>query len=210
MTSNINFKGIPVAKAQTAVNSFKIYRLGANDIDFARELQRNINLRKLMPNLKISEYNIWSSMIREALFDTSFMNTQRLLTTVNNSPCGIMNYSINKASVNLNYIGTWPQEIGKKVPFAGKTLFTALFKHFSESKALFINLVAMRLAPFDPMGKYLKLGFKRCGGDNYQEIMRIDRDRANKTLETLQQEIELSKIENASDVNLFDELKLPI
>ena len=207
MISDTSFKGIPVAKAKTPFNTFQMYKITPDDSAFIQKIQKSINLRALMPGLDNEEYEIWEGVTRTALTNPLDKSDTFIITT-QNKPCGVMNISQKKASFDLNFISTWPVKQGEKVPFAGKALFTELFRRFVESKQALINLVALRYAPFDPVGKYLKLGFMAFGGNNYTEIMRINQGRASKTLETLKQHVSLEPIKDAKNVDLLKELNI--
>lgn len=203
---NINFQGIPTAKVKTPFNTINLYNINSEDYGLVHKIKKNLNLKELMPGLKENEYNIWDSIIHSAFVDNFYRNSQAIIAACENKPCGVMNFDKNRASFSLNYIGTWPITKGQKVPFAGKSLFMELFKKFLDSKALFIELNALRYGPFDPVGKYLKLGFKPYGGDNYQEIMRMNRETAQKSFQRLEQDIKFETIDSSQNVNLTKEL----
>ena len=207
MRSDTSFKGIPVAKAKTPFNTFQIYKITTNDNDFIKKVQHNINLKKLMPGLKNETYDIWEAVTDSAL-STGLHNSSTVVLATENRPCGAMNFSQNKTSFDLNYISTWPIKKGEKVPFAGKTLFMELCRRFLEEKLSSINLIALRYAPFDPVGKYLRLGFKPYGGNDYAEIMRINKERVKNTFETLKENISFEPIKDAKNIDLLQELNI--
>ena len=207
MISNISFKGIPIAKAKTPFNSFKMYKITPEDRTSIEKIQKGINLRELLPGMKHDTYKIWEG-VTHAAFSNSLDESTTILLTAESRPCGVMNFSENKFSFDLNDISTWPVKSGEKVPFAGKTLFMELFRRFWETNFSSINLVALKYEPFDPVSKYLKLGFKPLGGNDCAEIMRINRHSAGKTLKMLKQNVSIEPLIDTKNVDLQKELKI--
>ena len=208
--SNVNFQGINIANVNVAGNSFKLYRLTSKDKQFVNELYHNIDLKEMMPNLKSLEYTIWDNMTSHGLFDGSWHCAQSILTTLNKKPCGVANYTLASRNSELNYISTWPLEKGKKVSFAGKSLFMHIFQDFLKTDFRSINLAAMTYAPFDVVSKYLSLGFKSRGGDNFQNLMTINRDSVINTVEKLKKNIQYEPLNEKLDKDLYEVLDVNI
>lgn len=204
--NSLSFKGFHTASAGSGLN---VYKLTDRDREFTKKLAGSINLPKLMPGLSESQYQIWNDTMKKGL---TRLEGEKLLLTQGSIPCGIMNYTGTPYKFNVNYTATWPAEAGKRVPFAGKTLFLELFNRFLKSNAQIVELLGIKYAPFDPVGKYLELGFKMYGGDNYHELMRTNREQVCKTTNRFRDLIKLKSIENSEDVDLskiYHILQLP-
>ena len=122
-----------------------------------------------------------------------------------NKPCGVMAVSPREYTHNVDYVCTWPTEPNKKAPFGAQILFAEMFRNFLETSANIIELTATRFG--NAITKYLALGFKPCGGDNYTEIMRITRERVNKRCENLDKKFQLVPSNDHRDLDLFTVLK---
>ena len=208
MTSNINFKGILVSKTNLANNTLALYNLTPDDKNFIKSLQKSIDLPKLYPNLTLHQYGIWNNIICQGLGEYCNNETSTVLLTSNKTPCGVLNYSSTPKQYEINYIATWPEAYNKRVPFAGKTLFTELFQRFLSTKAHVIELTALKYSPFNPIGKYLELGFKMYGGNHIEEIMRIDRKTVQRAFERLKELVTLQPVKNSPNINLEKTLRL--
>ncbi len=64
-----------------------------------------------------------------------------------------------KNSYKINTICAWPVEPDKKVPYAGKTLFSVLFRDFLQNDYMYIDLDAITNGPFNAVAKYMSLWF---------------------------------------------------
>lgn len=208
--SNVNFQGINIANVNTAGNSFKLFQLTSKDKQFIDELYHNIDLRTRMPNLKELEYKIWENVTAQGLSHADWRNAKSILTTLNNKPCGVANYTFTPRNSELNYISTWPLEKGKKVPFAGKSLFIHVFQDFLKNDFRSINLTAMIYAPFDVVSKYMSLGFKLNGGDNSQSDMTMSRKSVLASVEKLRKYIQYEPLNESLDKDLYDVLDVNI
>ena len=153
-----------------------------------------------MPGLSEYQYQIWDDTIQKALAQKC-KNT--FLLAKHRVPCGVLNYAQTPYMFNVNYAATWPVCSAQRVPFAGKALFLELFRHFLESSAQIIELWGIKNAPFDPVGKYRQLGFKMYGGDNFQELMRINREQAANTMDKFKDIIKLQSVKQNLDIDLF-------
>ncbi len=206
--NNINFRGIPIAKTKIAENNLTLYKLTSRDKEFTDRLYHSLNLPELYPGFNKLQYGIWDEVTHLGLSQTYEKNQNTMLITADNRPCGVLNYSAHSPKFNLNYVSTWPIKIGQKVPLAGKTLFMEFFRQFLNSDCRTIELCALKYAPFSAISKYLSLGFKPRGGDNFRELMRTDRESAAKTLQKLEQSINLSSVKDSNDYDLIQRLEI--
>ena len=208
--SNINHKGIPIAdiKINGGDACYKLFSVNHKDKTFLEKMYDSVDLRKLMPKMPDYYHVVWDEVLRNAVRLTHSSGTKSVLETYNNTPCGILNYKEVNNKYHVNYVATFPTDAGKRIPCAGQILFYELFNRFINSDKQFIRLSAIKISPFDPIIKYLRLGFKMRGGDNYCEIMGINRERALETLSKQKKFIEYKSIENTQFVDLNKEIKL--
>ncbi len=195
--NKLSFQGIQTA---SAIGGLNIYKLTDKDKRLAEKLANDISLKTLMPGLSEYQYQIWDDTIQKALAQKC-KNT--FLLAKHRVPCGVLNYAQTPYMFNVNYAATWPVCSAQRVPFAGKALFLELFRHFLESSAQIIELWGIKNAPFDPVGKYRQLGFKMYGGDNFQELMRINREQAANTMDKFKDIIKLQSVKQNLDIDLF-------
>lgn len=204
--NNLSFQGINIANTNVLNHKLGIYKLTENDKPYIKYLKENIDLKKLFPQIKDDEYQIYDSLLKRALDNASNKHKDTLLLSCDNTPCGIMVYTAGKFQHILDYICTWPVEPNKKAPFGGQILFTQMFKNFIETGSNLIELYATRFG--SAVSKYRHLGFKSCGGDNYTELMRIKRNDVENSYNILKEKFNLIPQENNSDLNLFEVLKI--
>lgn len=101
---------------------------------------------------------------------------------------------------------TWPTEFGKKVKFAGQTLFYQLFKDFEQIKGKRIKLEAITNGPFDTVSKYEKLGFKKTSNMHPTKVeMETTAPKVKDTLKSLNNNINYEEVE-PEKVHLTSEL----
>ena len=201
---NISFMGIPVSRE--IQRNFTIYKLTPKVGAYINTLAQNINHRKCCSGLTELQYDLWEDTTKRGLQEAFYHGRQGFLLAKDGNPCGIMNITPKPATHTLNFISTWTDENNKRIPFAGKTLFAELFKNFLNSDAYNIELTALKHTPFNAFAKYLQLGFKPYGGNNFQEMMRIKRNDAEKSLARINQYINLTAVKNGEDLDLFTEL----
>lgn len=198
--NNISFKGINISNSNVLGYKMRIYKLTEKDAPFINELKNNINLQKLYPGIKKDDFEIYNDILQRGLKASISKNKSSLLLTCNNIPCGILVNSEKNSKHFVDYICTWPIESNKKAPFGAQTLFLQMFKDFLLTNSNFIELNATRFG--NAISKYLKLGFKPCGGDNYTEIMKIKRSDIEKSLNLLQNKINLQPTLNNTELDL--------
>ena len=73
----------------------------------------------------------------------------------------------------------------------------------------FVELLAIKYSPFSAISKYMQMGFRSIGGDNFFENMSINRERMTKALSQTKELIKLEPITNAPEEDLLKTLKLP-
>lgn len=208
----INFKGIHIATARPMLKNvgaspLELYKLTNNDKKFTSDLFNNINLERLYPGLDFDKYKLWYRFIKQALTET--WNSQPIIVTQDNIPCGAINFKKNRVYDILSR-ATWPINSGERVSFAGKALTLELFNIFLNDKdnvnAIRTNVV--RAGVFDTITKCMELGFRSRGGDNYNEQMGISRSSVEKIVEKFRPIIEINEHNSEDDLDLSKILKL--
>lgn len=204
--NNINFKGINVSNANILNHKMSIYKLTEKDKPFIKQLSEKVNLKNLIPDITPDDFKIYDFFLKRGLNNAMGKNKEGLLLACDYIPCGIMANTAGKFTQEVNYICTWPVEPGVKAPFGAQTLFAQMFGNFLKSGANFIELNATRFG--DAISKYRHLGFKSYGGNNYTEIMRINKDGVQASFEKLKEKLNFIPKNNNTDLNLFKILKL--
>jgi len=207
-----NFKAFPVAdvKVKGIDSCYKLYKINNTDKVFLSDMYKSVKLRKLNPNLPDYQYLLWDNVLSNAINCPTDVNRETILEACNDFPCGIMNYRSGKSSIHLSCITTFPIIPEKKVPYAGQILFNKLFKEFLNSDKPIMELLALKYSPFNPVSKYLSLGFKMKGGDDSTEVMNIKKDKAKEIYEKQKEFIFSNEIKNKTEVDLFKVLNLNI
>lgn len=212
--NNTSFTGIPISeiKVKGKNSIYKLYDISPKDSPFLNRMYDSINLKKNYPGLSEKEYFLWQGLLKTGVENAANSDKKVLLETCDNVPCGILNYIAGPKRYNLSYIVTFPTKPKEKVPCAGQILFNELFKRFIPDSANFIELQAMREAPFSPVTKYLRLGFKMHGGDSISEEMSIGKDGATAALAKQKEFLTSKVLSNQPDedfdktLHLIDEL----
>lgn len=205
-----SFGAFHIANATNTLNSKKttleFWELTKDDQPFIKELKVSVNFEKLMPKMKKEDIDIWKTIFHIAINQVTETRKTGILETINQVPCGLMAFSEKLNGYHLDSICTWPIEPQKKVPLAGKSLFSVLFDDFLKSNSKKIELDAVSYSPFSPVTKYSQLGFKQTGGENGIIAMRILREDVLKSFDKLNKIIKLKTInylEN-KNFNLFE------
>ena len=204
VTNKTSFNGIKISKTHLLGNDIEIYRLTHKDKEFINHLKTQINLKQLLPNLDKDSLEIHNSILSKSLEQTLSPQKTALLLTCNKKPSGIFISSNNNNKTLINYVCTWPYEVNKKTPFGSKILFEQAFKDFLDSSSNIIEIHAIRFG--SAISKYIQLGFKSCGGDNYTEIMRSSRARVEDFYNKLKKQFNLIPTKNNFDIDLMKEL----
>ncbi len=207
--SKQNFNAYHIATTKNYLKNIEtpieIYKLTNFDKDFIKHLHNKTDLKSLMPNLEESKLDIWRYIFQFASNQVTEQGKNGLMAVYNNKPCGLMAYT-HKPSLKamVNTICTWPSEVGKKVPYAGKTLFYMMFEDFLKTKNQMIDLDAITNGPFNPVTKYMQLGFKQRGGENGILAMRTRRENVIETMKKLQEIISIEEHSPAVEADLFN------
>lgn len=199
-----NFQGIPVTEASIAglKSKYKLYEVTSSDAQFLTDLYNSVNLKELMPNMSEHHYYLWDGFLKYALEFPIDNMKKILIETCDNIPCGVMKYLDGAKMFHVDYVVTFPDKPEHRVPYAGQVLFNELFRRFMNSDAQKIELSASRNAPFSPVSKYLKLGFSMLGGDEFSELMRINRERVAQSIDRQKKFLSALELNYPKDVNL--------
>lgn len=206
---NTKFCGIPIStvKVKNVNSSYKLYDIETEaDLNFLQKISNILDLSKLMPGLREIDYIIWERLFGSAVESAKNPWNSVYLEACDNVPCGIMNYFHRNNVYHINYVVTFPDKPGHRVPCGGQILFNELFKRFIKSDAGKIKLQALKESPFDPIMKYLKMGFKMLGGDNYSEAMHLNRVNALETYRKQSEYIFSEPLINQKDIDLENTL----
>ena len=211
MKSQVHFGALPISKIHIntpmANQVYKLYELSKEDSGVLDNLSECINLEFLLPNLKVPDYTLYNSIIKDALrIGASGSDKSLLLAAEGKRPCGILNYSDNKSKYFVSTVATWPIEQNKKLPYPCKAMMSELFDRLIDSDAHSIELYALRDSVGDPVTKYFQMGFKTYGGDNITETMRIAKEDAIKSLEKFKSIMKREPLTNQNNVDLSKEL----
>ena len=202
--NNLNFKALHIANC----GNLKLYKItDKSDLNYIKELPQKIKTENLMPNLSKDEYSRWNEMLQYAVDNALTPGNTTYLETYNNNPCGIITFFEDKIT-ELDCICTWPIEFGKKVKFAGQTLFYQLFSDFQKIKGgKKIKLEAITNGPYDTVSKYEKLGFQQTDTLPTKVKMETTAPKVKNTLKNLSNTIEYKET-NPEKINLYTELEL--
>lgn len=187
----LTFTAIKIGKVKFKTDNINIkeldiYKTTQDDAVFLDKLNKEINMRKLMPNINHNEANVWQEIFKIGI---NKIKKDGYMIFENNKPCGLMKISENSNKYKLDIICSIPTEMNKKVPNIGNTFFYLLFDKFLKSNAHRIELDAVTNGPFNAVSKYMKLGFKQTGGENGIIAMKITKENADKSLQTLKEKI---------------------
>lgn len=214
---NYNSPQFTATHISTAKNIYKntkteiqIYSVNKKqDNQFLRHLERFVKIQNLMPNLEKHEYERWQEMLTYALQQAEKPDRITYIAATTEKPCGIITYLPGRKTFHIDCICTWPVEFGKKVKFAGQTLFNMVFHDFVNSKASNIKLEAITDGPYNTVKKYLNLGFTITGTqDNNKILMENNQNKVKKALNTLQNNIKIHPTKNTDNINLNNILNL--
>lgn len=214
--SNIQFRALPLSNVKIITNGreaarYTLYKASHSDEPFLEEISaRTKNLKRRYANLSGEQYWSWYDVIARGLNQSLDSKTNTLLlANSNNNPCGFLNYTEKPLKYEVNYVSTWPVIPNQRGLMAGKTLFYELFNIFKKDpERNSITLEALIDSAFSPVTKYLELGFKPRGGPNGIENMKISDAGISISLDVFKSKILRTEIENPSEVNLFDTLKI--
>lgn len=205
-TTSPNFGAKLVALKQIDFNDIKtsidIYKLQPQDESFINMLKTTVKLYELMPNMKPYNINHWQSIFNLSMNNVNPQKMTSYLALNNNKPCGILNYRNKNNKLFLDTICTFPTEKEKRIPFAGKVLMQTLFEDCIKSGFDTINLNAVTNGPFNAVSKYLSLGFKIIGGEDFVHVMRVQKSDIEISLNKLDKFIKTTVVNE--EKNLFE------
>lgn len=193
------FKALHIAN----VGDLKLYKITDQaDKNFLNKLAKEIKTQNLMPNINQAKTNKWDEILKYAVECAQFPDSVTYIETLNNKPCGIISFTLEKGISTLDAICTWPIEIGKKVHLAGKALFYQLFKDFQEFKGDKLYLDAIIDGPYNVVKKYEELGFENTKKMFQNEIlMKTDSNIIKEMLKKLSSIIDYKQVD-PKNVNL--------
>ncbi len=161
------------------VNKFDLHKITSEDTLYLEKLRNGINLRELMPKLREEDYKLWEQILRMTLSTSD----ETILLTKGDKPCGALKYKKQYNDYAVQGRVTWPIEAGKKEPFAGKVLVMELFRLFMNDNSKSIRTCVVRNNSFNTISKCMEMGFRSCGGDNYNELMSVTRSRIEQVMD---------------------------
>ena len=190
----------------TTSGNLKLYKItDPEDLRFIKNLPQKIKMNKLMPNLTKDETARWQEMLEYAVDNSRKKENVTYLEAIDNNPCGIITFTPGKTTI-LDCICTWPVEFGKKVEFAGKTLFYQLFLDFQKIKGKRIKLDAITNGPYNTIKKYESLGFKQTSNVHPTKIqMETNSSKVKDTMLNLKQLLKYKEI-SPQKINIYSEL----
>lgn len=212
--SQPSFNAIHIATAKNCIKNknttLKLFLIEESDKNYIENLNNKINLKKLMPEMPENFQEIWQKILKLATSDCLSKNKIGIIEFCNNKPCGLIAYTKNDKKYKVNTICTWPIEKNNKVPLAGQSLFKVMYNDFLKSNAFFIDLDAVTNGPFNVVSKYMKLGFKERGAENFISSMRATRERVDKANENLKTIIEITEHNNFDKKTDLNKIEIPI
>lgn len=213
--NSVNFNGVPSGIFRAAARDgsetvLQLYKITHKDRPFLLRLADEVDVGKLRDGFTKKEYEVWNGVIRSGLIGCGG-NERGYLLAKDNIPCGVMRYQPMPNKIFVQDVATWGVEKNKKVPFAGKVLFMQLFSDFMSGLRPLsrIELCALKDSPYTPVFRYMKLGFKSCGGCSiYYEEMRILKSGIEKSLNELKSMIKFTPETNPKEVDFNKILKI--
>ena len=144
------FKALHVAN----VGDLRLYKITtAADKIFLKKLAKEVKTHNLMPDIPEAKTYKWNEILNYAVECADLPDSVTYIETLNNKPCGIISFTLEKEISTLDAICTWPIKIGEKVKFAGKALFFQLFKDFQEFHGDKLYLDAITDGPYNVINK---------------------------------------------------------
>ena len=191
--------------------SYNIYELYDEDKPFLSNMQHAVDLKKLM-NVPLDMLKKWNALFECATtMETSFGYKNFLIANENGRPCGaIVTKKYNPNHYKVQYLCTWPAEAGKRVVLAGKSLMLGIYKKILNEDGLFsgMSLEAARDGLFNPVKRYLDLGFSHFSGDEYIANMNIDRIKMYEMLDEYDDIVHIEEVRPSRYVYLGNELDI--
>ena len=211
---NPNFTGIKLETSKNFVKNIEtkidLYEITKKDDNFLEKLRNKIKMKELMPDSNITEdeFERWQEIFNLAIRRANTSNRTSILAVKDDKPCGILTYQSNGKTFNIESVCTWPVNKGEKVTLAGKSLFKTLFSKFLSNDSEIIKLNAILNGPFSAVSKYMQLGFKQTGGEDYLVAMRTNKEGVKQALEKLNKIIFTEKNKSSKEVDLLKKCNL--
>lgn len=207
-----NFQARLVAKTVNCIGKLEtkidLWEVSSQDSVVLNKIVEKTNMKKLMPNVPYFENQRHKNMLAIAVDDTLLRGAKTYLAvTDGNKPCGIMSIFEENHNLKTSCVCTWPVEIGKKVKFAGKTLFYHIFQNFKDSKAKKIVLEAISDGPAPTVPWYESLGFRVADKDRL-DTMVINQSKAKEACKRLKNRIDYVPVTDGKKVDLATVLDL--
>lgn len=207
-----NFQARLVAKTVNCIGKLEtkidLWEVSPQDSVVLNKIVEKTNMRELMPNVPYFENKRHQDMLAIAVDDTLLRGAKTYLAVADgNKPCGIMSIFKENNDLKTSCVCTWPVEIGKKVKFAGKTLFYQIFQDFKDSKAKKIVLEAIYDGPAPTVPWYESLGF-RVADKNRLDTMVINQAKAKDACKRLSNRIDYTPVTEGKKVDLATVLDL--
>ena len=206
-----SFCAIKIADTKNYIKNIEtpisVYFITQKDNAFLDKLGKSLKMRDLMSRLSENMCNIWQEIFKLSISQAQCKDKFTLMGFFKNKPCSVMNYTKEKNSYKINTICSWPVEPDEKVPYAGKTLFSLLFRDFLQSDCKHIDIDAITNGPFSAVAKYMSLGFKQRGGENYILAMRANKESVAKSLNSLDEFITVNPSVCFKEVDLLGKLE---
>lgn len=207
-----NFQARLVAKTANRIGKLEtkidIWEVTPRDSVILEKIVEKTDMKKLMPDIPYFESTRWQQMLEIAVDDTLFRNAKTYLAVTNgNKPCGIMSIMEDKQKIKTSCVSTWPVEVGKRVKFAGKTLFKHLFHVFEDSKAKKIYLNAISDGPRPTVPLYQSLGFRIADKDRL-DLLEINKQQAQLSCKKLTEFIDYTPVKSGENIDLSRVLDL--
>lgn len=186
------------ASAKGVANNFELYKVTKSDENYLNNLLNNINLKELYSGLKPEDYKLWQFVLNRVLTPSN----ETMLLLKDGIPCGGIKYK--KTPRDYTVVGrvTWPVEVGKREAFAGKVLTLQMFRDLMQDNINTIRTCVCRYNPFDTISKCMELGFRSYGGDDYNELMSVNRQSVSKVLESFSNIVKFDDSIEENDIDL--------
>ena len=207
--SKVPFEARLVSRANIKLPSntthYDIYELGEEDASFLIKMQNAVDLKRLY-KVPLDKLRNWNALFECATtMGSSFGLKNFLIANEMGRPCGaLVTKKYNPNQYKVWCLCTWPAEVGKRAVLAGKSLMLGVYKKILNEDGSFsgMSIEAVRDGLFNPVKRYLDLGFSHIGGDEYNANMSISRDKMAKILDKYDDIVHIEEINSVRRVNL--------
>ncbi len=211
-TGKTSFKAIPIAVVKTNINNIQkeiqLYKLGPEDIPFAKRMASKINLKKLCPNETYKQgFKEWKNIIFEAVKNIQY-NDNVILAVQDKRPCGIIDYMNSELnSFYLAALATWPIKPNQRIKMAGKALMRNIFQNTIEKDK---ERIWLRPSEITQNGKSCMDFYEHLGFEFDACFMAIDGGKTHfsKRLAQLDNNFKYNEIKDGKKIKLSSILSL--